>query len=196
MEKVDAHTLLITELAAYLHDIGVKVSKEKYGNSQPQHQEAEGPVVAKNLLEPLGLPARIFISAFYFIETAFWPVFVYLFMAEEPTGYQLLVLIFSIGLGLAFLAAGINILMARIEYDDEKLITRSFKKQKVFYFKDICFFGKRIGTSTGKTRISYWIIKTKEETSHIDIPVNFQTQEFEDFIAAMQRANPNMRIKM
>ena len=42
------HTLLITELAAYLHDIGVKVSKEKYGNSQPQHQEAEGPAIAKN----------------------------------------------------------------------------------------------------------------------------------------------------
>ena len=30
MENVDEHTLLITELASYLHDIGVKVSKEKY----------------------------------------------------------------------------------------------------------------------------------------------------------------------
>ena len=58
MENVDEHTLLITELAAYLHDIGVKISKEKYGNSQPQHQEAEGPAIAKNLLEPLGLPAE------------------------------------------------------------------------------------------------------------------------------------------
>ena len=35
MENVDEHTLFITEVAAYLHDIGVKVSKEKYGNSQP-----------------------------------------------------------------------------------------------------------------------------------------------------------------
>ena len=34
MENVDEHTLFITELAAYLHDIGVKISKEKYGNSQ------------------------------------------------------------------------------------------------------------------------------------------------------------------
>ena len=58
MEKVDEHTLFITELAAYLHDIGVKISKEKYGNSQPQHQEAEGPTIAKKLLEPLGLPAE------------------------------------------------------------------------------------------------------------------------------------------
>jgi len=59
MENVDdEHTLLITELAAYLHDIGVKVSKEKFGNSQPQYQEAEGPTIAKTLMEPLGLPAE------------------------------------------------------------------------------------------------------------------------------------------
>ncbi len=58
MENVDEHTLLITELAAYLHDIGVKISKEKYGNSQHQHQEAEGPAIAKTLLEPLDLPAE------------------------------------------------------------------------------------------------------------------------------------------
>ena len=31
MENVDEHTLFITELASYHHDIGVKVSKEKYG---------------------------------------------------------------------------------------------------------------------------------------------------------------------
>jgi len=56
MENVDEHTLLIIELSAYLHDIGVKISKEKYGNSQPQHQEAEGPTIARELLTPLGLP--------------------------------------------------------------------------------------------------------------------------------------------
>ena len=38
MENVDEHTLFITELAAYLHDIGVKISKEKYGNSQQGKQ--------------------------------------------------------------------------------------------------------------------------------------------------------------
>ena len=56
MENVDEHTLFITELASYLHDIGVKISKEKYGNSQPQHQEVEGPAVARELLAPHGLP--------------------------------------------------------------------------------------------------------------------------------------------
>lgn len=55
MENVDSHTLLITELSAYLHDIGVKVSKEKYGNSLPVHQQEEGPAIAKEFLAPLGL---------------------------------------------------------------------------------------------------------------------------------------------
>lgn len=55
MENVDDHTLLITELVAYLHDIGVKISKEKYGNSQPSHQEAEGPAIARKLLAGLEL---------------------------------------------------------------------------------------------------------------------------------------------
>lgn len=58
MEKVDEHTLFITEIAAYLHDIGVKISKEKYGNSQPQHQEAEGPIIAKDMLSKYDLPAE------------------------------------------------------------------------------------------------------------------------------------------
>ena len=55
MENVSEHTLFITETAAYLHDIGVKISKEKYGNSNPNHQEEEGPVIAKMLLEPFNL---------------------------------------------------------------------------------------------------------------------------------------------
>ena len=59
MEKVDEHTLFITEISAYLHDIGVKISKEKYGNSQPQHQEQEGPIIARQILEKYSLPAKL-----------------------------------------------------------------------------------------------------------------------------------------
>lgn len=55
MEGVDEHTLFITEVAAYLHDIGVKISKEKYGNSEPSHQEAEGPIIAREILAPYRL---------------------------------------------------------------------------------------------------------------------------------------------
>ena len=57
MEGVDEHTLFITEASAYLHDIGVKISKEKYGNSNPNHQEEEGPAIARQLLAPYNLPA-------------------------------------------------------------------------------------------------------------------------------------------
>lgn len=138
--------------------------------------------------------ARIFIAVCSFIGTIFCLGCACFFIAEH-IGFLPLVLFFSIGLGVAFLAAGINVLMARIEYDDEKLITRSFKKQKIIYFKDINFFGRKIGTSTSKSRTYYWIIKTAEGTSQIDIPVNFQTQEFEDFVETMQRANPNICIK-
>ena len=82
------------------------------------------------------LGARIFIAVCSFIGTIFCLGCACFFIAEH-IGFLPLVLFFSIGLGIAFLAAGINVLMARIEYDDEKLITRSFKKQKVIYFKDI-----------------------------------------------------------
>lgn len=138
--------------------------------------------------------ARIFIAVCSFIGTIFCLGYGYFFIAEHNRFFPL-VLFFSIVLGVAFLVAGINVLMARIEYDDEKLITRSFKKQKVIYFKDIKFFGRKIGTSTSRSRIYYWIIKTAEGTSQIDIPVNFQTKEFEDFVATMQKANPNICIK-
>lgn len=140
------------------------------------------------------LGVRIFIAVCSFIVAIFCVGCGYLFIIEH-IGFLPLVLFFSIGLGTAFLVAGINVLMARIEYDDEKLITRSFKKQKVIYFKDINFFGRKIGASTSKSRTYYWIIKTAEGTSHIDIPVNFQTKEFEDFVATMQKANPNICIK-
>jgi len=58
MENVDEDTLLIIEIAAYLHDIGVKISKEKYGNSNPQHQEYEGPIVAREILSEYDLPEK------------------------------------------------------------------------------------------------------------------------------------------
>lgn len=140
------------------------------------------------------LGARIFIAICLFIGTILCLGYGYFFIIEH-IGFLPLVLFLSLGLGTAFLAAGINVLMARIEYDNEKMITRSFKKQKVIFFKDINFFGKKIGTSTSKSRTYYWIIKTAEGTSQIDIPVNFQTQEFEDFVATMKRANPNICIK-
>lgn len=47
------------EIAAVLHDIGIKKSIEKYGSSAGTYQEQEGPSEARDLLAPLSLPTKI-----------------------------------------------------------------------------------------------------------------------------------------
>jgi hypothetical protein len=42
-------------LAAVLHDIGIPEAERKYGSSSGAHQEAEGPPVARQLLERAGV---------------------------------------------------------------------------------------------------------------------------------------------
>lgn len=44
----------ILEVAAILHDIGIKISEEKYGSSAGIYQEKEGPAVAEQLLKNSG----------------------------------------------------------------------------------------------------------------------------------------------
>ena len=53
-ENVDNHTLFIIEAAALTHDIGIKISEEKYGDSSGKHQELEGPAPAQKMLSSLG----------------------------------------------------------------------------------------------------------------------------------------------
>ena len=50
-ESVDAPTLFILELAALMHDIGIKKSEEKYGSSAGSYQEKEGPPIAEMILQ-------------------------------------------------------------------------------------------------------------------------------------------------
>jgi len=141
------------------------------------------------------LPSRIFLAVCSFIGTIICLGYGFFFIIEH-IGFLPIVLFFSIGLGLVFLTSGINVLMARIEYDNEKLMTRSFKKTTIIYFKEIKFFGRKVGSSSTKSRVYYWIIKKIDGTTfQIDIPVNFQTQEFEDFVVTIQKANPNVFIK-
>ena len=52
-EQLDESTLFILTAAALTHDIGIKVSMEKYGNCDGPHQEKEGPPEAEKLLIPL-----------------------------------------------------------------------------------------------------------------------------------------------
>lgn len=50
LEGVDEETVFILETAAILHDIGIHVSEQKYGNCNGKHQEEEGPAEARKLL--------------------------------------------------------------------------------------------------------------------------------------------------
>ena len=54
LENVDEDTLFVLETAAILHDIGIHVSEQKYGNCNGKHQEEEGPAEAIKLLQQVG----------------------------------------------------------------------------------------------------------------------------------------------
>ena len=52
-ENLDEHTQFILESAALTHDIGIKISEEKYGDCNGRHQEIEGPAEAEKMLNVL-----------------------------------------------------------------------------------------------------------------------------------------------
>ena len=54
-EGLDEKTRIILEIAAIVHDIGIKLSEEKYNSSAGKYQELEGPAEAKKLLEGLNI---------------------------------------------------------------------------------------------------------------------------------------------
>ncbi len=61
LEQLDSQTQEILEIAALVHDIGIKRSEEKYNSSAGKYQELEGPPEAEALLLPLGYP-QAFVS--------------------------------------------------------------------------------------------------------------------------------------
>lgn len=50
LEKLNEETQDILEVAAIMHDIGIKISEEKYNSSAGNYQEIEGPQVAREML--------------------------------------------------------------------------------------------------------------------------------------------------
>ena len=54
LEKVDEETQFVLETAAILHDIGIHISEQKYGNCNGKHQEEEGPAEAVKVLQAVG----------------------------------------------------------------------------------------------------------------------------------------------
>lgn len=61
MEQLDEYTQEVLEVTAVVHDIGIKVSEEKYQSSSGYYQQIEGPAVAKKMLEHLGYD-KVFIE--------------------------------------------------------------------------------------------------------------------------------------
>ena len=54
LEKVNEYDLFNLESAAILHDIGIRVSEEKYGFQNGKLQEQEGPTPAREICTSLG----------------------------------------------------------------------------------------------------------------------------------------------
>lgn len=57
-EGLDAETQLTLEAAAIVHDIGIRPSEEKYGDSSGKHQEELGPEPARRMLAEVGFGAE------------------------------------------------------------------------------------------------------------------------------------------
>ena len=66
-EQLNEETLCVLEVAAIVHDVGIKASMEKYGSSSGKYQEAEGPAIAKSLLEKLRYPQDIIDRVCYLV---------------------------------------------------------------------------------------------------------------------------------
>ncbi len=58
-ENLTEKELFTLETAAVVHDIGIKISEQKYGSCTGSQQETEGPPVAEKMLEKLGFESEI-----------------------------------------------------------------------------------------------------------------------------------------
>ena len=67
MEGLDEETQEILELAAVMHDVGIKISLEKHDSSIGFYQEKEGPIKAREFLELHGVQENIIDRVCYLI---------------------------------------------------------------------------------------------------------------------------------
>jgi len=67
MEQLDDENQEILEIAAIVHDIGIKVSEQKYNSSSGKYQQIEGPALAKDLLEKIGFIDSIISRVCYLV---------------------------------------------------------------------------------------------------------------------------------
>ncbi|WFR60142.1 HD domain-containing protein [Anaerocolumna sp. AGMB13025] len=67
MENLEETTQEILEVTAAVHDIGIKVSEEKYHSSAGHYQQIEGPAVAEKMLTALGYEKELIDRVCYLI---------------------------------------------------------------------------------------------------------------------------------
>ena len=75
----------ILEVAAVLHDVGIRESLRKYGSSAGRYQELEGPPIARDMLSELGYDAELIDRVCYLIAHH------HTYDAIEGKDYQILV---------------------------------------------------------------------------------------------------------
>ncbi len=66
-EKLDEEATEILQIAAYVHDIGIKPALQKHGSSSGKLQEKEGPDAARKMLESLHLPKKVIERVCYLV---------------------------------------------------------------------------------------------------------------------------------
>lgn len=66
-ENLDHSTQRNLEIAAIVHDIGIKISEEKYGNSNGKLQEQEGPEATKKMLTKLRVDSETISRVCYLV---------------------------------------------------------------------------------------------------------------------------------
>ncbi|MBX4270622.1 HD domain-containing protein [Clostridium estertheticum] len=67
MERISSDNMEILEVAAIVHDIGIKVSMKKYGKSNGKLQEKEGPIYAEELLNRLEFKKEVIDRVSYLV---------------------------------------------------------------------------------------------------------------------------------
>lgn len=67
LEGIPAEKMKALEIAAVLHDIGIKESEKKYSSSSGKYQELEGPPIARDILQELSLNQSLIDRVCYLI---------------------------------------------------------------------------------------------------------------------------------
>ena len=67
MENISPDEMEVLEAAAIVHDIGIKVCMEKYGNCNGKLQEQEGPIYAEELLKRLEFKQEVIDRVSYLV---------------------------------------------------------------------------------------------------------------------------------